>query len=188
MRILKFKEVNEHKKRCDLQIANLIEKGIKGKWGDEPHFSESVVEDEYGDSVFCTVLRNPNTLSLCGYVGVSKSHPAYGKHYDDIYSMGQTIGCHGGLTYSDSNILVSAVAKSGLWWFGFDCAHANDLIPSMLVHNLPTLNKGIYREFDDVVKNTKELAEQIIRIRDEGFKGYLSRLWRRFRYSMPWWG
>ena len=50
----------------------------------------------------------------CGYVGVSKYHPWYGKDYNET-----DLDVHGGLTYA-------GMRKDGLWWFGYDCAHLGD--------------------------------------------------------------
>lgn len=62
----------------------------------------------------------------CGYVGVPKGHPLYGKNYgdDDAYF----IDCHGGLTYSTSNVGSSYPIKeeNELWWFGWDYGHYMD--------------------------------------------------------------
>ena len=49
----------------------------------------------------------------CGYVGVSKYHPWYGKDYNEV-----DLDVHGGLTY--------AGMRDDLWWFGYDCAHLGD--------------------------------------------------------------
>lgn len=51
----------------------------------------------------------------CGYIMLPKSHPWYGKGYDDIEA-----DCHGGLTYADTD------KEHGVHWIGFDCAHCHD--------------------------------------------------------------
>src|ERR1700742_655501 len=78
----------------------------------------------------CLINRNTNMGFLCGYVAVPPEHPWHGKHYDDIEAE-----VHGGLTYSDScQGEIYHVPKEGqsdnVWWLGFDCGHAFDLIPS----------------------------------------------------------
>jgi len=58
----------------------------------------------------------------CGYVGVGREHPLFGKEYDEVHS----IKVHGGLTYSDKDIrgvTLSGFDTDNLWWFGFDTAH-----------------------------------------------------------------
>lgn len=59
-----------------------------------------------------------------GYVGLPKGHKYYGVDYRDITS----IDCHGGLSYSDSNIISNLVdqIEEDYWWIGFDTAHGDD--------------------------------------------------------------
>lgn len=82
----------------------------------------------------CLIVRSPATGALCGYVGVAETHPLYGKSYDDIDS----IDVHGGLTFAapcteDGHICHSPLPgeSNTVWWLGFDCAHAGDVMPKM---------------------------------------------------------
>jgi thiol-disulfide isomerase/thioredoxin len=104
----------------------------------------------------CLVVRSP-VGALCGYVGVTKSHPFFEKNYDDV----PNLPVHWGLTFSDkccgipdnleevSDYLRPKVEEHGpyafmvchkvedgedenVWWFGFDCAHCDDVMPSMV--------------------------------------------------------
>ncbi len=73
----------------------------------------------------CFVHRAPATGNWCGYVGVPRSHPAFGHHYDDL-----RVRVHGGLTYSGkSHGHLRHGPRGALWVLGFDCAHAGDFIP-----------------------------------------------------------
>jgi hypothetical protein len=54
----------------------------------------------------------------CGYVGVPKDHPLFGKDYGDVDA-----DVHGGLTYAGHG---DYPVESNLHWFGFDCAHYMD--------------------------------------------------------------
>lgn len=45
---------------------------------------------------------------------------------DDLNSPEYVFEVHGGLTYSGGSENYP-VASDGLWWFGYDCAHAGDL-------------------------------------------------------------
>lgn len=71
-----------------------------------------------------------------GYVAVPPEHPAYGKHFDDMYDL---ISIHGGLTFSvesdgcakywkNVEILNKEFKKipKGWWVFGFDTLHCWD--------------------------------------------------------------
>ena len=94
-------------------------------WKDEPN----ILDFEY-KGYKCRILRNQSNC-LCGYVGVKDSSKFYYQDYDDCY-----INVHGGLTYSDSHCPMNHENDQymylGLWWLGFDCAHAGDLIPSIM--------------------------------------------------------
>lgn len=105
----------------------------------------------------CEVKRNSLTLALCGYVTVPKKHHYYGLSYNDVMA-----NVHGGLTYSDKGT------------FGFDCSHAGDLTPGILLSVLKTsknpteytqltIAHDIYRTFDWVVKETEKLARGLHR-------------------------
>jgi len=70
----------------------------------------------------CLVVVNQMCIR-CGYVGIPKSHPDYKKSYEEVedkYSV------HGGLTFSDEIEYIGALPDDK-WYFGFDCAHYNDL-------------------------------------------------------------
>ena len=101
----------------------------------------------------CEIKRNDITLTLCGYVTVPKKHHYYGLSYNDAVA-----NVHGGLTYSN-----------GKGTFGFDCAHAGDLSPGVILSVLKATRDtkdyleatemfDTYRTFDWVVKETEDLA------------------------------
>lgn len=103
-----------------------------GPWQDEPD------KEQYTDEATglpCLVKRN-RSGSLCGYVGVSESHPWFGKGYGEIDAE-----VHGGLTFSDfcqegdEAHTICHIPGPGepdrVWWLGFDCAHHMDLSPAM---------------------------------------------------------
>jgi hypothetical protein len=103
----------------------------------------------------CEVKRNSITLALCGYVTVPKKHHYYGLSYNDVPA-----NVHGGLTFSDEGK------------FGFDCAHAGDLTPGVMLSVLRsakdpneyvrlTLDIDTYRTFGWVVKETENLAKEL---------------------------
>jgi len=134
----------------------------------------------------CIVTRG-DLGNLCGYVGVEPDHPWHGKSYLDISS---EITVHGGVTYSapcqegyDPSIGVCHTPEKGktddVWWFGFDCAHANDLVPTFLTTfrgsplgvDFPEaaatiINSGIYRDLRYVQDECAMLAHQLHRIKN----------------------
>lgn len=54
----------------------------------------------------------------CGYIGLRKTHPLFGKR-------GLDLEAHGGITWSKGEKYPLQL-ESGLWWLGFDAAHSCD--------------------------------------------------------------
>lgn len=105
----------------------------KGPWDNEPDKKQWL---DPKTKLPCLIVRN-HSGALCGYVGVSKDHRCFGKHYDEV-SDDIDANVHGGLTFSDkchtgSEALICHTVEEGedgnVWWLGFDCAHAFDLMP-----------------------------------------------------------
>lgn len=130
-------------------------------WENEPDFEEWIDKDT---GYRCRVVRNKSTLSLCGYVAVPIGHKLRGMSYQDAGDIG--VHAHGGLTFGDK--------MDGHKWFGFDCAHADDLVPMFYVRQIasgyPTdiaqLTKGVYRTFGWVKKETAKLADSLKSVHD----------------------
>jgi len=64
---------------------------------------------------------------------------------------------HGGITWADNHVPMNK--PDGLWWFGFDCAHAGDLCPSMEEHT--QFPGNVYRNQSYVVSEVQSLAAQL---------------------------
>ena len=121
----------------------------KSEWGPGPWLDEAD-DGQWVDpktDLDCMIHRNHGG-ALCGYVGVGRDHPLYGKHYDDVQ-----LEVHGGLTYSQACVeggVICHVPEPGrdhdIWWFGFDTAHWNDYAPGMESQ----LNK--FRKAEDIPK------------------------------------
>lgn len=91
----------------------------------------------------------------CGYVGIPKGHPLYGKDYKDYLEIKKEdlkdreisgtfpllcalfddderiqieayFQCHGGITFANGGKNSNYPIDSDLWWFGFDCGHCDD--------------------------------------------------------------
>ena len=108
----------------------------------------------------CRIVRHRDLGNLCGYVGIPKTHPSWGKKYDDV-----DIQVHGGLTHSG----LEQDDTSETWWFGFDCAHAGDISPKLLIvliekdrYNYDRTE--VYRTWGYVENEVRELVRQL---RDE---------------------
>jgi hypothetical protein len=88
----------------------------------------------------------------CGYVTLPKTHPCYGKHYDDI-----DVQVHGGLTYGrkvtqkdiDSNTWPELTQEDlGKWMVGFNTAHLGD--------------NSIDQDENYVIQETESLYQQLL--------------------------
>lgn len=102
---------------------------------------------------FPYVIRKHSVLgTLNGYLGVPKSHKAYGLDYDNW-----DVDVHGGLTYSchhSSYTLGDFPESMDIWWFGFDCAHYDDFIPE-INNQMPGTT---YKDRDFVYQELEKLA------------------------------
>ena len=56
------------------------------------------------------------------YIEIPKENKLYRKSYDEIYKIGCDIDVHGGLTYSDNELMG---VKSENWFIGWDYAHGD---------------------------------------------------------------
>lgn len=154
--------IKQHQEMCNVMRVNLELKGIVGPWMTEP----DRVEFEY-QGMRCLMVRNPQLFNWCGYVGVEKQFPIYGKEYEELGD----IDVHGGLTFSSpcsGPICHITDNPDNLYWFGFDCAHWNDAVPgidfALMTIERPLLSnhdKKSYRELDYVKAETMKLAEQL---------------------------
>lgn len=125
-------------------------------WETEPNEAEWIDEDT---DYKCRISRHEDLGHLRGYVGIPKSHPLYGKHYSDDEI--ENLDAHGGLTHSGED-----QDDKDTWWFGFDCSHAGDLSPLLLMvlvekgrYNLD--RKEVYRTWEYVEREVRELSAQL---------------------------
>ena len=108
-----------------------------GEWSGEPDFLEFEV---FG---FKCHAKRHGLGHLCGYITVGADHPWYALTYNDL----NDVDVHGGLTFSEKGK------------FGFDCAHAGDLVPKM--HALTGKDFGeTYKGMGFVVGELIKLAKQ----------------------------
>lgn len=114
-----------------------------------------IIEREFEHAGYKCVVVFGIMGHRCGYVGLPKNHPLYGKGYDEhldikkedigdrqISGVFPLLGacldederirieayfqCHGGITFADGGENSDYPINSDLWWFGFDCRHAGD--------------------------------------------------------------
>jgi len=135
----------------------------KSGWGPGPWMNEPDKKqwNDHATGLPCLIVRNA-LGALCGYVGVSKSHPDFECDYNDV-----DVRVHGGLTFAnhcrpgpeDASIchIVADGEDDNVWWLGFDCAHCDDEVPG---HTWMRWG-GLYRDFDYVSREVTRLALQL---------------------------
>lgn len=150
-------EIKAYLARCEDIRPLLLKRDIIGPWIND---EDDRVEFKH-EGLNCIISRN-NLFAWCGYVGVPESHKLYKLGYDheDVIAL----EIHGGITYAqDCRGLICHQDDEILWWFGFDCVHAMDLIPLMSSFCLGP--RGIYRDQKWVMEETKKLANQLAEIK-----------------------
>ena len=124
-------------------------------WHGEP---DRVTWRDPSTGLTCLILRGP-LGALCGYVRVPRGHPLHGMRY--TRRAATRLHVHGGLTFS--GCLGGRRMRRG-HWFGFDCAHADDLVPGMVLRFAWMQNGwGTYRAMEYVRAECTALAEQLAR-------------------------
>lgn len=128
-----------------------------GPWSDEPDKVQWI--DEATD-LDCLIVRN-HMGALCGYVGLPPGHSLHGLGYGEI---DEDVDVHGGLTYAapcQEDGTICHVPEPGrpadVWWFGFDCAHAGDIVPDFRF----TFHGDTYRDIAYVRAECAALAAQL---------------------------
>lgn len=100
------------------------------------------------------ISRHKRLGHLCGYIGVPSNHPLYGKHYDNAPGL-----VHGGWTYGAEcadHICHNSLPgePDQVYWFGFDCAHGDDLSPKI------PFTYGTYKNIYYVAKEIVNVAPE----------------------------
>ena len=130
----------------------------------------------WGDDDYqCMAIKNRQMGHWTGYVSVPRDHPWNRVDYSsctekpkcgDTYcshSPDSIIYVHGGVTFSGHREDISSVNPRD-WWFGFDCAHAEDFIPG--IHREEEREEGrlIFRDFSFVKEQCESMAKQLKKI------------------------
>lgn len=129
-------------------------------WGEGPWIDEPDRLEFKAHGLPCMLIRNGRMGNWCGYAAVLPGHPLHGSNYDVADLDG--IQVHGGLTYSDPE----PGEPDDVWWFGFDCAHGDDVTPGLLRRcgehfRLPDSE---YCDVEYVKRETEELARQLAEV------------------------
>ena len=142
-------ETNDPYRKMELMNHIIIMQGlIRNELNDENDIIKK--EGDYKYFLYrgykCHICRNPNMLSLNGYVELPKGHKLYGTD-------GENLAVHGGITWSGKNFPDGS--ENGNWILGFDCSHAGDLTIISLS------SQDIYRTMEYVQNELKSLVDQV---------------------------
>lgn len=125
-----------------------------GPWHNEPDFEEFQYQGYQ-----CKIKRNPGG-SLCGYVELPIDHKlSKFEHYWDI-----PLEVHGGITFGQT--IVRPATEESFFVIGFDCGHADDLIPGG-THPVVAMIQGLsgpgatYKDIEFVRQQIRYLVDQI---------------------------
>lgn len=162
------------------------EKPLAGPWDDE---EDKIQWVDAASDLDCLMLRNHHG-AWCGYVGVPQAHSLYGVGYDDCRTCdgescytddtphvrpGSLVDVHGGLTFADLCTPgepidgICHIAQNGReakpWWFGFDCGHHMDLVPTLADYDFTGLPRyaPVYRTEGWVTDEVTNLAGQLVK-------------------------
>lgn len=136
---------------------------IDGPWKDEVDYY--TWEDDSTEYT-CVIRRDLYaTGAWLGYVKVPSTHLLFREAFNSDGT--QFLFVHGGLTYSSHGEEPLLPLDNEGWWFGFDCAHAGDLLPlcSFIPDHLE--DHGTYKDIDFVKKECEKLASQLKEMADD---------------------
>ena len=95
------------------------------------------------------------------YIEIPKDNKLYGKRYNEIYDMGYDIDVHGGLTYSDNELIG---IKSNDWFIGWDYAHCDDYAGYYMDMPIEFQIGGKKWTTVEIIKECESAINQIINI------------------------
>lgn len=134
-----------------------------GPWQEEPDKKQW---QDKATGLPCLIVRGP-VGALCGYVGVPQEHPDHENDYDNV-----EVDVHGGLTFAgfcapgepEEGIChkIEPGDAEKIFWFGFDCAHWQDLTPGQASY---VGKSATYRTFSWVEAEVTRLAKQLSELR-----------------------
>lgn len=140
-----------------------------GDWSDEP---DKVQWPDAVTGLPCLAVRNPHGGNWCGYVGVVEGHPWHRQDCNDVKTAdGDYVDAHGGLTFSGACAETADPSKhichvpdegepDGVWWLGFDCAHAWDISPASIASVRKNDLSGFWAPGPDEIYRTLAYVKQ----------------------------
>lgn len=156
----------------------------KSTWGPGPWQDEPERVDFTHAGMSCLALRHSENGHWCGYVGVPREHPLYGKVWTETPEISD-LDAHMGVNYSAAcDGAICHVPAPGMpddvWWLGCDFGHSFDLSPAIAARErawdlhqlrksreLPEFMREVYRPLPYVRHVIERLAEQLATARPE---------------------
>lgn len=147
------------KKEIEQNLRKIFDFEEAGPWDNEVKSDEYLVDEYKGYKFYVT--RNPFMGTLNGYVEVPKKYFSN----EERECLEKTLDCHGGITwYSDSLPWQKKEAPPQSEFYGFDCGHAGDLIPSLkhLSEDRNKLDRAMFKEYlgDDAPEGLLDIFER----------------------------
>jgi hypothetical protein len=138
----------------------------KSKWGEGPWRNEKDLQiwKDADTGYHCRIERSPSGGYLCGYVGVAKGHPLYGRDW-----LSQPVRQ---LKVRRNGITITLKSQEpALHWFGFDCGRYGDLSPADRALGMSHTQGSEYVTWDEVKQEVLELAKQLKEHEENGVVG-----------------
>ena len=160
----------------------------KSDWPDGPWKSEPDKKQwqDQTTKLPCLIVRGPFG-ALCGYVGVTKDHPAFGTNWEDNLPLSM----HGGQTFGSLCVpdnkehdichVVEPGEEDHVWWIGFDCAHSGDFCPASGKEGIFLKYNSTYKNWQYVENEVTQLAAQLSKLHEACAKGAQEETSRRER-------
>jgi hypothetical protein len=126
------------------------------KEGDAREFEES--------GYHCVIIREPVAGYLSGYVGLPRAHSLYGLDLSGLEDRTLELVVHGGVGFAGPQV-ANGRERPGLWYFGFDCNHLDDLclkdFEGADAVSLSVKHSSTYKTMEFVEAELRSLAQQL---------------------------
>jgi len=124
----------------------------------------------------------------CGYCSISRSHPFFGKNYNEDsisnikHKLDEVIHVSGGMSYSGNLEIIfkrdSRIPRNQ-WWFGFDCLEGSDKRNFELKKTIEMMSKHFQAVFRRHIENKKQRDLDFVEKQCNRISDHLS----KFRYN-----
>lgn len=127
-----------------------------GKHYGDFSLSNIIVRGEYKHYKF--IIVNAGGNFPCAYVDVSSNLNFKNKAYYDISC---DIGCHGGLSFSET---FAPISREKGWWLGWDYAHFGDYLPDYKCSGHKYTSLEIVKDCISAIDNIEKFSKRKFKI------------------------